>query len=353
MNTFAALDVSKLFGDAIRAGIGVNGAVFALAAVGLNLHYGFTGLLNFGMVAFMAAGSYGMAILFTQGWLGGSILLGIAAGITFAIALAMMVGLPALRLRADYLAITTIAIGEVLRISFRSQRLFGLTGGPFGLPSIEDRNAGVSLSAQIGRDWNPLFDASEPGRTYGFWRLVFDAKTLWVMIIGWTLVVLMTLLIWALIQSPWGRVLKAIREDEDAARAMGKNVYAYKLQSLAIGGIIGALAGIVRTLDTGFVQSEQFRPQTTFFIWTVLILGGAASKWGPALGAIVFWFVLVFAEELLRQLVVNDWIPDFILDSSNVAAVRLVLMGVALIALMVWRPQGLLGKKEEVLIDAR
>lgn len=353
MNTFAAFDIGKLFGDSIRAGIGVNGAVFALAAVGLNLHYGFTGLLNFGMVAFMAAGAYGMAILFTQGWLGGSIIMGMAAGITFAIALAMLVGLPALRLRADYLAITTIAIGEVLRISFRSQRLLELTGGPFGLPSIEDRNAGVSLSDRIGRDWNPLFDAADPGQTYGFWRLVFDAKTLWIMIIGWTLVILASLLIWSLIQSPWGRVLKAIREDEDAARAMGKNVYAYKLQSLALGGVIGALAGIVDTLDTGFVQSEQFRPQTTFFIWTVLILGGAASKWGPALGAVVFWFVLIFVEELLRQLVDNDWIPDAIIDSSNVAAVRLVLMGVMLIALMVWRPQGLLGKKEEVLIDAR
>ncbi len=353
MNTLAAFDIGKLFGDSIRAGIGVNGAVFALAAVGLNLQYGFTGLLNFGVVAFMAAGAYGMAILFTQGWLGGSILMGMAAGITFAIALAMVVGLPALRLRADYLAITTIAIGEVLRISFRSSRLVEYTGGPFGLPSIEDRNASVSLSAQVGQDWNPLYDAADPTKTYGLWRLEFDAKTLWIMIIGWTLVLLLSLLIWALAQSPWGRVLKAIREDEDAARAMGKNVYAYKLQSLALGGVIAAMAGIVDTLDTGFVQSEQFRPQTTFFIWTVLILGGAASKWGPALGAVVFWFVLIFVEELLRQLVDNDWIPDFIIDSSNIAAVRLVLMGAMLIALMIWRPQGLLGKKEEVLIDAR
>ena len=353
MNTFAAIDIGKLFGDAIRAGIGINGAVFALAAVGLNLHYGFTGLLNFGMVAFMAAGAYGMAILFTQGWLGGSILMGMAAGITFAIAIALIIGIPALRLRADYLAISTIAIGEVLRISFRSSRLLDLTGGPFGLPRAEDRNVGVSLSDRVGRDWNPLYDAADPAKSYGFWRLEFDAKTLWIMIIGWTLVVLTTLLIWALIQSPWGRVLKAIREDEDAARALGKNVYSYKLQSLALGGVIGAMAGIVDTLDTGFVQSEQFRPQTTFFIWTVLILGGAASKWGPALGAVIFWFVLVFVEELLRQLVDNDWIPDAVIDASNVASVRLVLMGAMLIALMIWRPQGLLGKKEEVLIDAR
>lgn len=353
MNVLAGIEVGKLLGNSIRAGIGVQGATFALAAVGLNLHYGFTGLLNFGMVAFMAAGAYGMAIFFTQGWLGGSILLGMAAGITFAIAVALMIGVPALRLRADYLAITTIAIGEVLRISFRSQRLLEITGGPFGLPSIEDRNADVSLSDLIGQDWNPLYSADDPQRSFGFWRLVFDAKSLWIMLIGWTLVVLMSLLVWRLIESPWGRVIKAIREDEDAARALGKNVFAYKMQSLVLGGVIGAMAGIVDTLDTGFVQTDQFKPQTTFFIWTVLILGGAASKWGPALGAIVFWFVLIFVEELLRQMVDSDWIPDAILDPSDVAKVRLVMMGIMLITLMVWRPQGILGKKEEALIDAR
>ncbi len=353
MNVLAGLDFSKLIGDSLRAGIGVQGATFALAAVGLNLHYGFTGLLNFGMVAFMAAGAYGTAIFFTQGWLGGSILLGMAGGITFAIGIAFVIGLPALRLRADYLAITTIAIGEVLRISFRSQRLLGLTGGPFGLPSIEDRNNDVSLSDQIGQDWNPLYSSDDPFRTFGFWRLQFDAKTLWVVLIGWTLVIVASVLIWRLIESPWGRVIKAIREDEDAARALGKNVFAYKLQSLVIGGIIGAFAGIVRTLDTGFVQSQQFLPQTTFFIWTVLILGGAASKWGPALGGIVFWFVLIFVEGVLRQSVSNGWIPSWILDSSNVSQVRLVMMGVMLIVLMVWRPQGILGKKEEALIDVR
>ena len=91
------------------------------------------------------------------------------------------------------------------------------------------------------------------------------------MIIGWSLVLLASLLIWGLMRSPWGRVIKAIREDEDAARALGKNVFSYKLQSLIIGGVIASFAGIVRAFDMGFVETQQFRPQTTFFIWTVLI----------------------------------------------------------------------------------
>ncbi len=348
MLTLADINIGKLFGDAIRTAVGVPSATFALAAVGLNLHYGFTGLLNFGVVAFMAAGAYGTAILFTQGWLGGSVLMGMAAGFTFAIAIALTIGLPSLRLRADYLAITTIAIAEVLRISFRSQRLLDITGGPFGLPSIEDRNAGVSFKDVITIDWNPLPDGS-----HGFWRLKFDEQTLWVMILGWTAVILASLLLWGLMRSPWGRVIKAIREDEDAARALGKNVFSYKLQSLVIGGLIMALAGMLDAFETGFVETQQYRPQTTFFIWTVLILGGAASMWGPVVGAITFWFVIIFIEELLRQMVNEGWVPDWLLQSNDVASVRLIMMGVMLGVLMIWRPQGLVGKKEEAQIDVR
>ncbi len=348
MNLFAEIDVSKLFGLAFRTSISVQAATFALAAVGLNLHYGYTGLLNFGVVAFMAAGAYGMAIFFTQGWLGGSILLAIASGVVFAVVIALSIGLPSLRLRADYLALTTIAIAEVLRISFRSQRLLDFTGGPFGLPSIEDRNANVSFADVITVDWNPIKKGN-----YGAWFLEFDEKTLWVMIIGWSLVSLASLLIWGLMRSPWGRVIKAIREDEDAARALGKNVFSYKLQSLIIGGVIASFAGIVRAFDMGFVETQQFRPQTTFFIWTVLILGGAASIWGPIIGSMTFWFVIIFSEELLRQMVDSGWIPDAILQSNDIASVRMILMGIMLATLMIWRPQGLVGKKEEAQIDIR
>jgi len=242
-----------------------------------------------------------------------------------------------------------------MRVLFRSQRFLNITGGPFGLPRAEDRNEGISLSDTFGQDWNPLYDAADPAKSYRFGLdiLRFDAKTLWLMILGWTLVVVMSLLVWKLINSPWGRVIKAIREDEDAARALGKNVFNYKLQSLVIGGLIGALAGIVRTFDTGFVETLQLRPQTTFFIWTALILGGAASKWGPVIGAMLFWFTLLFVEELVRQIVENAWVPEWFIDSNDVGRIRLIMMGAMLAALMIWRPQGLLGKKEEALLDAR
>jgi len=353
---FAALtiaaDIGALFTVPIRAAISIPTIVFALGAIGLNLHYGFTGLLNVGMVAFMAAGAYGTAIAFTQGWLGGGIIVAMLFGLLFSVIISLLIGIPALRLRGDYLAIVTIAIGEVMRVSFRSQRLLDITGGPFGLPSIEDRGLGVSLSDTIGRDWNPLWSEGRTFKIFGIGFLEYDAKTLWLMIIGWSLVVIMTLFVWRLVNSPWGRVVKAIREDEDAARALGKNVFSYKLQSLIIGGLIGAVAGIVRMLDNSFVQSEQFRPQTTFFIWTALILGGAASKWGPVVGAALFWFVLQFVEEAVRQMVDSGFVPEWFIDSSDVGRIRLIMMGVMLAALMIWRPQGLLGKKEEALLDA-
>jgi branched-chain amino acid transport system permease protein len=117
--------------------------------------------------------------------------------------------------------------------------------------------------------------------------------------------------------------------------------------------VIASFAGIVRAFDMGFVETQQFRPQTTFFIWTVLILGGAASIWGPIIGSMTFWFVIIFSEELLRQMVDSGWIPDAILQSNDIASVRMILMGIMLATLMIWRPQGLVGKKEEAQIDIR
>jgi branched-chain amino acid transport system permease protein len=354
LSFLAGIDFSDLIGVPLRGALSVSAIVFALGAIALNLHYGFTGLLNVGMVAFIGAGSYGLAISLTQGWAGGSLIFAMFIGLLLSVFIALLVGVPALRLRGDYLAIVTIAIGEVMRVAFRSQKLLDLTGGPFGLPRAEDR-ATVSLSDQIGQDWNPLYSADEARSFRLFWldMLEFDAKTLWLMILGWLTVLLMTLLVWKLVNSPWGRVIKAIREDEDAARALGKNVFNYKLQSLIIGGMIGAVAGFYRTFDTGFVETLQLRPQTTFFIWTALILGGAASKWGPVVGAILFWFMLLFVEEFVRQIVENGWVPEWLIDSNDVGRIRLIMMGVMLAALMIWRPQGLLGKKEEALLDVR
>ena len=409
----AGLETTNIVAGALRSGIGVQGAVFALAAIGVNLNYGYTGLLNFGPVAFLAAGSYGMGITITNG---GHFLLGVLVGILAAAFLALLLGLPTLRLRGDFLAMTTIAAGEVLRVAFRSDNFFsmfmilvivigsagvstyvlprikdirqrlaaglggaatvlglsiviwqarfweGETGGPFGVP-----RPGEPDIVGTFYDWNPystgeysLTDVALLGDLLAAipWLgdvladTFFNARQLWVITVTWTLVTLASLFIWTLIRSPWGRVMKAIREDEDAARAVGKNVFSYKLQSFVIGGIIAALAGMARAMDQAFFNPESFRTQTTFFIWVVLILGGAASIRGPIAGAIVFWFSVLFIEGSLQQMVERDWIPDSLLDPNHVSSVRFVLLGVALAVLMIWRPQGMFGKKEEALLDA-
>ncbi len=409
----AGLDTSGIMSGALRSGIGVQGAVFALAAIGVNLNYGYTGLLNFGPVAFLAAGSYGMGITITNG---GHFLVGILVGIIAAAALALLLGLPTLRLRGDFLAITTIAAGEVLRVAFRSDNFFsmaiilllvvgsvgamtyvlprvvgrplkwivglttavvvtllstviwnaelwlGETGGPFGVP-----RPGEPDIVETFYNWNPystgdyaLTDLAILGDLLGWipWlgdvleQTSFNDRQLWVITVTWTLVGLASLFVWRLVSSPWGRVMRAIREDEDAARAVGKNAFSYKLQSFVVGGIIAALAGMARAMDQAFFNPESFRTQTTFFIWTVLILGGAASIRGPIAGAIVFWFFVFFIEGSLKQMVERDWIPDSVLDANNVSSIRFVLLGVTLAALMIWRPQGMFGKKEEALLDA-
>jgi neutral amino acid transport system permease protein len=328
-------ELLKVFADAVRAALGVNAAAYALAAVGLNLHYGFTGLLNFGHVAFMAVGAYTMAIVVDSGM---PLWIGIPAGMLAAVVLGVLLGIPTLRLRADYLAITTIAVGEIIRISIRSSALSDLTGGVFGIQGF----------ANAFHDLNPFSRGD-----YGIWRITFSERQLWVMLVGWGLAVLCTLLIWALMRAPWGRVLKAIREDEDAARSLGKNVFVFKIQSLCIGGAIGALAGMVLAFEANAVVPDRYLPQTTFFIWTAMILGGAASIKGAIAGAMTFWFVVSGAEGLLRWGISSGAIPEWLLTSQQVAAVRFVVVGLMLMGLMVWRPQGMFGKREEVLIGAR
>jgi neutral amino acid transport system permease protein len=165
------MDFSVILSDALRSGIGPIAAVYALAAIGLNLHFGYTGLLNFGQVGFMLVGGYGLAI--TVSTYDGPMWLGVLAGVACAIVLALLLGLPTLRLRADYLAITTIAAGETLRLFYRSSWAEPVTGGVFGLQ-------------RFAKDFYAL-NPVEPG-TYGVWLVKFSSRDLWVMIVGWTLV---------------------------------------------------------------------------------------------------------------------------------------------------------------------
>jgi ABC-type branched-subunit amino acid transport system permease subunit len=330
------MDWSQMFGLALQQGLGPTAIVYCLAAIGLNIHFGYTGLLNFGQAGFMAVAAYGMAsIVYTWGmpfWLG------LAVGLLLSVLLAFLLGVPTLRLRADYLAIVTIAAAEIIRQVVGSVSLLEYFGGQDGLQQFSQSFAALNpYSGRIG------VEGIVTWRAYDFW----------VMTVGWVLVALTCLMTYLLMRSPWGRVLKGIRDDEDAVRSLGKNVYAYKMQSLVIGGIFGALAGFVIALRSAAINPSFFATDVTFFAYTVLLIGGAARVFGPVVGAVLFWFLISFLDVFFDQATTNNLIPDWIMTNNQASLVRFIFMGLALMLLMIFRPQGIFGDRRELAIDAR
>jgi branched-chain amino acid transport system permease protein len=329
------MDWLQILAAGVLATIGPVTAGYALSAIGLNLQFGYAGLLNFGHVAFMLVGAYGAAMTVE---FGAPLWLGLLVGIAAAVVLGLLLGIPTLRLRADYFAITSIAAGEVLRLLVRSSAAEPLTGGVFGLQGF----------AGDFHALNP-FPTSE---LYGVGQFVVTGRALWVILVGWALVILSTLLVARLIRSPWGRILTAIREDEDATRSLGRNVFAYKLQALMIGGGIAGLAGILFALEQQSIHPDAFQPRITFMLYVMVILGGAGSIWGAVLGAALFNFLFYATDALMARLQANvDWIGA-ILSPAEAGLIKYVLVGVALMLLMVFRPQGLLRSRDEGRSDA-
>ncbi|KGM14464.1 branched-chain amino acid ABC transporter permease [Cellulomonas bogoriensis] len=309
-------------------------AAYALAAIGLNVHFGLTGLLNFGQAGFMLLGAYGFAISTIAGFpLWAAVLVAIACAVLFG----LLLGIPTLKLRGDYLAIVTIAAAEIVRIVGRSTALTDLTGASSGLRGDSYKVTFQALS--------PFPDGTT---TLGPFTYANNASnSWWIRIVGWLLVLLACLLVWRLINSPWGRVLKGIREDEDAVRSLGKNVYAYKMQALVLGGVIGALAGVVYVLPRAVQPDAMGRPMT-FFIWTILLLGGAATVFGPVLGSMIFWGALMLIKTVMR-----DVVPATVMRTEQIEQFGWIVVGVTLMLLVIFRPQGILGDRKELAIDAR
>lgn len=330
------MDWGAIIQNSFRGFIGEPFIYFSLAAMGLNMHYGYTGLLNFGQAVFMAARAYGLSMaVVTLGlnfWWG--LLLGI---VIFPLLLALIMGVPTLRLRADYLAIVTIAASEMFRIIARSPSLDRWTGSSDGLTAFANRFY----------DFNP-FD-----RQKRYFFGLFIGNQMWVVLVGWIVLSIVVLVVWMTMRSPWGRVLRAIREDEDAARSLGKNAYWFKMQSLMIGGMFGALGGMFRAIGTQSAQPQNFITDVTFFAWVALILGGAAKVGGPIAGAAILYGILNFTDVLLRQLVENGYMPEAVMDGTQVGQVRFMMIGLGLILLAIYRPQGIFGTKEEMALDDR
>lgn len=301
---------------------------YALAALGLAVHFGYAGLINMGIAGFMAIGAYGYAIsILTFGfpWWAGA-LVGLAGAAVFA----LILGIPTLRLRGDYLAIVTIAAAEVVRLLFLTTAFDDVTGSADGL-------SGYHASF---RGSNPI-----PPGEYGFGPWIYNETQWWVRIMGIVTLGIAALVVWMLTRSPWGRTLKGIREDEDAVRSLGKNVFSYKMQALVLGGVLAAAGGVVYALPSA-VNPGVYVTSLTFFVWTALLLGGAATVFGPILGSIIFWVLQTFLSNVLPAMAQAGWLPG--LNSIQAGTLRFILVGVALMLLVIFMPQGLLGNKKEL-----
>ena len=303
---------------------GIN-AIFVL---GLQLQAGTTGLLNFGHVGFMAAGAYTMGLLLANGvtlWL--ALPAALVAGAVFG----LVVGIPTLRLRSDYFAITTIAAGEIFRIV--------MLNNPGSDP--EDPASGTGGSEGLRGASGPWKQFNRDVIAWFHDHLSWDINRLApILVLVWVVAALVGLFLWYLSRSPWGRVLKAIRENEDATAALGKNVFAYKLQALALGATVAALAGVMFTFQTTTLYPDDFLPIVTFTGFAILILGGVGSYVGVFAGTLVISFIQAITRFV-----------DFPINPEKAAALRWVLIGLIIMAIMAFRPQGLFGKKEELYLD--
>lgn len=331
------MDILSITASAIQQAIGPMAIVYCLAAIGLNVHFGYTGLLNFGQAGFMAVGAYGTAFSVTE--FGVPLFLAFFIGLGCTVVLALVLGIPTLRLRADYLAIATIAAAEILRRIFQSVTFVDYFGGSTGLTGF----AGPFHAL------NPFSSRVEVG------FLSLSAGAAWTMLVGWTLVAISCTIVWAAMRSPWGRVLRAIREDEEAVRALGKNVYWYKMQSLILGGLFGGLGGILLVVGQAAAVPTDFTPIMTFFAYGVLLLGGAGRVLGPVVGAFIFVFVIGFVGGLFSAMTAGDnpILPTWLMTSNQSSLVRFIILGVILMLLMIYRPQGIFGDRRELAIDAR
>ncbi|MBE9207634.1 branched-chain amino acid ABC transporter permease [Nostoc sp. LEGE 06077] len=368
--------------------LAISTAIFALFGLGLNLQWGFTGLINFGHIAFMTLGAYTTVLLSLKGV---PLLISAVIGAVVAALLGLLIGFATLRLREDYLAIVTIGTGELIRLVVNNQELpVGDTwvSGAFGvqsytIPFSTETNL-ITRLVMIG-----LLTLLAAVTFFVLWRWIRTAQRFLVadtakktsskqelasrlgvgMVLGLLTAaiylsgliglysnnpkagfMLLSLLVLAfvfwrleiLVRSPWGRVLKAIREDEEIPKALGKNVFWYKIQSLMLGGAIAGVAGAFFAWQLSAIYPDNFQPQLTFDAWIMVILGGSGNNIGTILGAVIY-----FAYDAITREVLPRIIP---LDEARLGAFRIMVIGLILMVLMIWRPQGILGKKEELTL---
>jgi branched-chain amino acid transport system permease protein len=294
--------------------------IYAILTLGLNIQWGYAGMLNIGIGAFFSIGAYTSTLATVapnEAYLGGfnaPVIVGMILAMGFSGILAFFVGLITLPLRSDYLAIATIGIAEIVRLVLKNEAW--LTNGVRGIAAIP----------------KPLsWLASAP----------------WVVLV--VVLLLLALVFWAsdrAYKSPWGRVLRAIREDEPATLAAGKSVVGFRLQGFVVGSMVMGLAGALYAHFVGFISPEAFQPEfTTFIVWVMLIAGGSGNTRGALVGALVIWFIWS-GTEWLTNLLPTVWI-------TRTSALRLLLIGVLLQVILLLRPEGLIPERPPQPTQAR
>ncbi len=277
--------------------------IYAILAISLNLEAGYTRLMNFGKVAFFAIGAYTSALFSMAGM---PFIAGLAAGMLLSGIFGLLVATPTLRLRADYLAIVTIAFGEILRLFLLNE--VWLTNGPMGIRGIKQ----------------PLFSVFGGDYMLFYVLLVFA--------------VLLICYVFAekMINSPFGRVLKAIRDDEDAVQAFGKNTYMFKIRIFVIGSVMAGVAGTLFAHYLVFISPDMFYPVLTFSVWTMMVIGGKANNLGVISGAVIVQ-VLERGTRFLKDFV------ELPVEPSNL---RIIVIGLLLILFIMYRPDGLIRERK-------
>jgi branched-chain amino acid transport system permease protein len=290
------------------------GAIYAILSLGLNLQWGVAGLFNAGIAGFFAVGAYTSAILTapdSPDFLGGfelPIPLGWVGAMIVSGALALVIGASTIRLRSDYLAIGTIGIAEILRLFLKNEEW--LTNGVRGITTVP----------------RP-FQFDQPLLS----ELSFLGMTL-------TLLLIAYVAIERSVNSPWGRMMRAIRDNEVAAAAMGKHVERRRLEAFVLGSMLMGLGGALMSQYFRFIGPEATEPfQITFLVWVMLIAGGAGNNRGAILGAFLIWAIWSMTELVTRQLP-PDW-------AVRAGYLRIFLVGLLLQVVLQRFARGLLPER--------
>lgn len=301
--------------------------IFAILTLALNLQWGFTGLFNVGIAGFFAIGAYTTAFLTKGpspehlGGLGMPIFSGLLISAVISGMIAFLIGLPTLKLKEDYLAIATLGIAESIRLIFTNEAWLG------------NGNRGIK---DIPKPWAELSAAP-------YYNLLF-------LLIIFIIIVFIYFFIEKSIHSPWGRVLKAIREDELVTASVGKNVFRYKLESLAAGAMFMGLAGGIYSHYISFISPDVFHPmQFTFLVWVMLIIGGSGNNLGAITGAFLVWTIWSgseFLTDFLARISTDPKVSGMITNIQS--PLRIILISVILELVLLYRPDGIFGEKKKI-----